>query len=235
VCVCTGASCRIPAGATELEAEDWEAAAAAAADGDGGADAAGSSSSARVTIPLDATKTPMEVAEGCFKRARKLRRAADAVQPLLLAAQHEVEYLESVRGRARRVVVLCGAVWCGVVRVLCGGVRRGACVDVCRVGGTCKRCRQLGAGSRLWRPTCVRAPPSACAPHQVEVELAQMPPGGSELELPALREVQVSTHQHRVVCCAAVSCGLRTRACSVCRPETAFAAVHHTCAHRRRS
>lgn len=38
----------------------------------------------------------LQVAEGLFKRARKLRRAVDAVQPLLEAAQQELEYLESV-------------------------------------------------------------------------------------------------------------------------------------------
>lgn len=72
--VCT---CRIPAGASQLDAEDWDTGAA-------------------VTIPLDTTLTPMEVAEGLYKRARKLRRAVDAVQPLLEAAQQELEYLESV-------------------------------------------------------------------------------------------------------------------------------------------
>lgn len=49
-----------------------------------------------MSLPLDPTLAPMEVAEGLFKRARKLRRAVDAVQPLLEAAQQELEYLESV-------------------------------------------------------------------------------------------------------------------------------------------
>jgi malonyl CoA-acyl carrier protein transacylase len=39
----------------------------------------------------------MEQAEALYKRARKLRRAVDAVQPLLEAAQQEAEYLETVR------------------------------------------------------------------------------------------------------------------------------------------
>jgi hypothetical protein len=39
----------------------------------------------------------MDVAERLFKRARKLRRAVDAVQPLLEAALQELDYLESVR------------------------------------------------------------------------------------------------------------------------------------------
>jgi len=40
----------------------------------------------------------MDVAEGLFKRARKLRRAVDAVQPLLEGARQELDYLESVSG-----------------------------------------------------------------------------------------------------------------------------------------
>lgn len=50
-----------------------------------------------MVIALDPLKTPMEQAEGLFKRARKLRRAVDAVAPLLQAAQQEAEYLETVR------------------------------------------------------------------------------------------------------------------------------------------
>jgi predicted ribosome quality control (RQC) complex YloA/Tae2 family protein len=41
----------------------------------------------------------MEQAEALYKRARKLRRAVNAVQPLLEAAQQEAEYLETVRQR----------------------------------------------------------------------------------------------------------------------------------------
>lgn len=55
-----------------------------------------SSSSSKQAGPPAAALTPMEVAEGLYKRARKLRRAVDAVQPLLQAAQQEVDYLESV-------------------------------------------------------------------------------------------------------------------------------------------
>lgn len=36
------------------------------------------------------------MAEALYKRARKLRRAVDAVQPLLEAAQQEASYLEEV-------------------------------------------------------------------------------------------------------------------------------------------
>jgi predicted ribosome quality control (RQC) complex YloA/Tae2 family protein len=67
--------------ATQLEAEDWD-------------------TGKLVTLPLDPTKTPMEQAEALYKRARKLRRAVDAVQPLLEAAEQEAEYLETVRPSA---------------------------------------------------------------------------------------------------------------------------------------
>lgn len=70
--------CRIAAGATQLDAEDWE-------------------SGEPVSIQLDADASPSEQAEGLYRRARKLRRAVDAVAPLLEAAQQEVEYLETVR------------------------------------------------------------------------------------------------------------------------------------------
>ncbi|KAF8058048.1 rqcH [Scenedesmus sp. PABB004] len=91
---------RLEPGAAELVAEDWD-------------------SGEAVTLALDPDKTPVEQAEATYKRARKLRRAVDAVSPLLGAAQQELEYLETV-----------------------------------------------------------------------ELELAQMPPGGAEAELAALREVQ---------------------------------------------
>jgi predicted ribosome quality control (RQC) complex YloA/Tae2 family protein len=88
---------RITAGASQLEAEDWDTGNA-------------------VTIPLDTTITPMEVAEGLYKRARKLRRAVDAVQPLLEAAQQELEYLESVSGPApyqtlQHISIYTGSIW----------------------------------------------------------------------------------------------------------------------------
>lgn len=47
-------------------------------------------------IALDKDKTPVDHAEGMYKRARKLRRAVDAVTPLLEASMKEVEYLEQV-------------------------------------------------------------------------------------------------------------------------------------------
>lgn len=69
---------RIAPKASQLEAEDWDTGAA-------------------ITLQLDPTKQPMEVAEGLYKKARKLRRAIGAVQPLLEGAQQELEYLETVR------------------------------------------------------------------------------------------------------------------------------------------
>ncbi|WIA33408.1 hypothetical protein OEZ86_006542 [Tetradesmus obliquus] len=100
---------RLRPNAAQLEAEDWD-------------------TGKPVVIALDPLKTPMEQAEGLFKRARKLRRAVDAVAPLLEAAQQEAEYLETV-----------------------------------------------------------------------ELELAQMPPGGSEQQLAALREVQDELVESKVI------------------------------------
>uniref|UniRef100_A0A383VBP0 NFACT RNA-binding domain-containing protein n=1 Tax=Tetradesmus obliquus TaxID=3088 RepID=A0A383VBP0_TETOB len=100
---------RLQPNASQLEAEDWD-------------------TGKPVFITLDPLKTPMEQAEGLFKRARKLRRAVDAVAPLLEAARQEAEYLETV-----------------------------------------------------------------------ELELAQMPPGGSEQQLAALREVQDELVESKVI------------------------------------
>lgn len=72
-------ACRIPANASNFVVEDWD-------------------TGEEVRLTLDATKTPVEHAEGLYKRARKLRRAADAVQPLLEAAKEEQDYLEQARG-----------------------------------------------------------------------------------------------------------------------------------------
>lgn len=44
--------------------------------------------------------SPSEQAEALYRHARKLRRAVDAVAPLLEAAQQEVEYLGTVRAAA---------------------------------------------------------------------------------------------------------------------------------------
>eukprot|EP00775_Hariotina_reticulata_P013451 gene13451-13577_t len=100
---------RIPAGAEQLQAEDWD-------------------SGEPVMLQLDPTKTPMAQAEGLYKRARKLRRAVDAIQPLMEAVQQDLDYLETV-----------------------------------------------------------------------ELELTQMPPGGFEQELAALREVQDELVEAKVI------------------------------------
>jgi predicted ribosome quality control (RQC) complex YloA/Tae2 family protein len=48
----------------------------------------------QVTVPLDATKTPIECAEEFYKKARKQRRAVDQVAPLLEEARQQLEYLQ---------------------------------------------------------------------------------------------------------------------------------------------
>ncbi|KAF6261230.1 fibronectin-binding protein A N-terminus-domain-containing protein [Scenedesmus sp. NREL 46B-D3] len=100
---------RLEPNASQLEAEDWD-------------------TGKPVLLTLDPTKSPMEQAEALYRRARKLRRAVDAVQPLLEAATREAEYLETV-----------------------------------------------------------------------ELELAQMPPGGTEQQLAALREVQEELVESKVI------------------------------------
>eukprot|EP00879_Flechtneria_rotunda_P017853 GHRR01018713.1.p1 GENE.GHRR01018713.1~~GHRR01018713.1.p1 ORF type:complete len:705 (+),score=256.20 GHRR01018713.1:640-2754(+) len=67
---------RIPEGASQLQAEDWD-------------------TGQPVTLQLDPPKSPMEQAEVLYRKARKLRRAVAAVKPLLAAAQQELEYLET--------------------------------------------------------------------------------------------------------------------------------------------
>jgi predicted ribosome quality control (RQC) complex YloA/Tae2 family protein len=69
---------QIAPGAAALETEDWD-------------------TGERVTLQLDPLKGAVEQAEALYKRARKLKRAAGAVAPLLEAAEAEVEYLEQAR------------------------------------------------------------------------------------------------------------------------------------------
>lgn len=61
----------------DIEVEDWE-------------------TGEMVTIPLDAEKTAVEVAEGLYKRAGKMRRSVKRIGPLLEAAEEEAVYLEEV-------------------------------------------------------------------------------------------------------------------------------------------
>jgi len=68
---------RIPPGASEVECEDWD-------------------TGEVVKLALDSTKTAVEISKDMYKRARKLRRASDAVSPLLDAAFEELEYIEQV-------------------------------------------------------------------------------------------------------------------------------------------
>ncbi|GLI67503.1 hypothetical protein VaNZ11_011705 [Volvox africanus] len=68
---------RIPAGSATAMVEDWE-------------------TGQPLTLELDPTKPPVATAETLYRKARKLRRAVDAVQPLLEEARAEVVYLEDV-------------------------------------------------------------------------------------------------------------------------------------------
>ncbi|GAX79190.1 hypothetical protein CEUSTIGMA_g6630.t1 [Chlamydomonas eustigma] len=69
---------RIQPGASEAVVESWE-------------------TGEPVTLQLDPKKGgPLKVAEGLYKKARKLRRAVQAVQPLLEASILEQQYLEEV-------------------------------------------------------------------------------------------------------------------------------------------
>ncbi|GIL89674.1 hypothetical protein Vretimale_16652 [Volvox reticuliferus] len=68
---------RIPAGSATTVVEDWE-------------------TGQPLTLELDPTKPPVATAEALYRKARKLRRAVDAVQPLLDEARAEVAYLEDV-------------------------------------------------------------------------------------------------------------------------------------------
>ncbi|KAG2489798.1 hypothetical protein HYH03_011747 [Edaphochlamys debaryana] len=68
---------RIPPGAASVEVEDWD-------------------TGAPLTLTLDPTQSPVQAAEALYRKARKLRRAVDAVQPLLAEAEAEAAYLEEV-------------------------------------------------------------------------------------------------------------------------------------------
>ncbi|GFR44448.1 hypothetical protein Agub_g5659, partial [Astrephomene gubernaculifera] len=68
---------RIPPGSPTAEVEDWE-------------------TGQPLTLQLDPTKPPVATAEALYRKARKLKRAVDAVQPLLEEAQGEVSYLEEI-------------------------------------------------------------------------------------------------------------------------------------------
>lgn len=161
-----------------MEAEDWD-------------------TGKPVVIALDPTQTPMEVAEALYKRASKLRRAVDAVEPLLTASQQELEYLESVSVSSKTGGTCAGKG--GLVLGRCSYRSRHALHRAAQKWQTCRLCV---AGSKH---TVKTDPLSSACIHllrmgshtschclvQVEQELAQMPPGGSEQELLVLRQVQV--------------------------------------------
>ncbi|KAL4435060.1 hypothetical protein ABPG77_003885 [Micractinium sp. CCAP 211/92] len=68
---------RIEPKAASVEVEDWD-------------------SGELVTIQLDPEKSAVEFAEGLYKQARKQRRAAEQVAPLLAGARAELDYLAEV-------------------------------------------------------------------------------------------------------------------------------------------
>jgi len=49
-----------------------------------------------VMIPVDPEKGPVGTAEAMYKKTRKLRRTADAVEPLIAQNAQEIEYLQQV-------------------------------------------------------------------------------------------------------------------------------------------
>lgn len=61
----------------QVEVEDWD-------------------TGASVLLKLDTTKSTVEQTAALYKKARKMRRAVDAVAPLMEAAEGEVAYLEDV-------------------------------------------------------------------------------------------------------------------------------------------
>ncbi|PSC69693.1 Fibronectin-binding A domain [Micractinium conductrix] len=68
---------RIEPGAAAVDVEDWD-------------------TGEVVRLPLDTRKTAVEAAEELYKQARKQRRAANQVAPLLAAARAELDYLAEV-------------------------------------------------------------------------------------------------------------------------------------------
>jgi predicted ribosome quality control (RQC) complex YloA/Tae2 family protein len=56
----------------------------------------------------DKDTTPVAAAEALYKKARKLRRATDALAPLLEAAQGEVEYLEQLESDVAQLAAFEG-------------------------------------------------------------------------------------------------------------------------------
>lgn len=64
-------------GSASMQVEDWE-------------------TGKTVEIKLDPLKPAVECAQGFFKRAKKMRRAKDSVQPLLKELDQELEYMREV-------------------------------------------------------------------------------------------------------------------------------------------
>lgn len=69
--------CRIEAGSTEVELEDWD-------------------TGLMVTLPLDRFITVAANADQIYKKARKQRRAAENIIPLLATAEHQVICLQYI-------------------------------------------------------------------------------------------------------------------------------------------
>ncbi len=81
---------------------------------------------------------PKQVAERLYKRARKLRRAVEALEPLIARAEEEVEYL----GEVEAAVGQLGAY---------GGPEDTAAVLEVQVSGVCLRVLLALVGGGRWR------------------------------------------------------------------------------------
>lgn len=80
----TACCCRHGALPSQVEVEDWDTGEA-------------------VLLTLDPTKTPVERSALLYKKARKMRRAADAVQPLMEAVEADLGYLEEVEAAVQQL------------------------------------------------------------------------------------------------------------------------------------
>lgn len=97
---------RIQPGASEVEVESWETGEPIKLELDPlktpvevrpSRDGVGQEEEGGAPNPEPLDLSPFQVTEGLYKRARKLRRAVQAVEPLLEAVRLEQAYLEEVR------------------------------------------------------------------------------------------------------------------------------------------
>jgi predicted ribosome quality control (RQC) complex YloA/Tae2 family protein len=59
-----------------------------------------------VTIPLNPEKNAVQNAQALYKRHQKLKRARNAVEPLLKDVQEEIQYLEQVEASLNQLEIL---------------------------------------------------------------------------------------------------------------------------------